>query len=440
MRSGLLLLAALAGAGVIGYQEITHRAERETWRAESTRLAGRLESAKRLADERAQALAAAQNQDRRAETAGTELNELEARILDAAAELTMLESDRAVARARAESTVGDLKKQVRALTTIELDLAVLDKRRRHLERHVETVEERLHQAEAGAAERQKRSEALDRDIAGLAIRRETVQARLESAERTLAETALAVLAKESTEERIMPSPELRPLRDDPKDVADTQPLLEAEKAEETDRSRGLYQFGSLSAAPDAVIGGQGGLPPSSQDETADTASWAEDQYLMGLQLLSSAEQSSGTRALSDAVLAFKAVLGEWPKERDPMRWAIARSDLGYALALLGRRQSDTAVLEQAAAACRDALGELGRSETPMLWAAAQHHLGVSLGGLADMRDDPDLRQASIEALEQAIAGFKGAGANADAKKAENRLREAYARLPAAPTGPVEETE
>ena len=447
MKSGLLLLTLAVSAGLIGYQEISHQAERETWRAEGTRLTGRLERAERLADERALALAEARQNRRLAETAGARLHDLETRILDAATELAMLESDRKVARERADGAVDDLKEQVRALTTIEMDLAALDKRRGHLERHVETVEGRLHQAEAGAAERQKRSETLDRDIAGLAIRRETLQARLENAERSLAETALAAVARESADGAAEAADTaiaaVSELEEEPKDETETPPIAEIDAPEETDRSRGLYQFGSLSASPEEAGDGQGGLPPSADngaDGAEGTANWAEDQYLMGLKLLSSAERRSGTRELSDAILAFKAVLGEWPRERDPMRWAIARSDLGYALALLGKRQGDMAILEQAAAACRDALGEFGQSETPMLWAAAQHHLGVSLGGLADMREDTDLREASIEALEQAIATFKDAGAREDAKKAENRLREAYARLPDAPTALVDDAE
>ncbi|MGI9485931.1 MAG: hypothetical protein ACR2RF_08630, partial [Geminicoccaceae bacterium] len=145
--------------------------------------------------------------------------------------------------------------------------------------------------------------------------------------------------------------------------------------------------------------------------------------------------NSGTRELNDAILAFKAVLGEWPKQRDPMRWAIARSDLGYALALLGKRQRNAGILEQAAVACRDALGQFKRSETPLLWAAAQHHLGVSLGGLADVSGDSDLRQASIEALEEAVAVFNNAGAAGDAQKVERRLREASAQIPAAVAEP-----
>lgn len=442
MKAGLLLLVITASAGAIGYLEIRHQAERETWRAEATRLGGRLDEAERLAEQQAEALSDAQRDNRREEKATAELAELEAHILDAAAELARLESDRAVARDRADTAFHDLQEQVRSLATIEMDMAALGEQRRRIEREVEMIEEQLHLAEAGAAERQKRSEALDRDIAGLAIRKETLLASLGAAERTMAATALARMVERSTATANLPStpaPPPEPIQQAARPAA----ITESAAAQDGDRARGLYQFSSLSAEPSAVNGGQGGLPPRSStldgskgsDREDENSNWAEDQYLLGLRLLSTAEQNSGTRELNDAILAFKAVLGEWPKQRDPMRWAIARSDLGYALALLGKRQRDAGILEQAAVACRDALGQFKRGETPLLWAAAQHHLGVSLGGLADVRDDPDLREASIEALEEAVAAFKDAGAEGDAQKAEKRLREANAQIPAAAPAP-----
>ncbi|MEM8948564.1 MAG: hypothetical protein AAGA21_15325 [Pseudomonadota bacterium] len=434
MNAGMLLLAITVSVCAVGYLEIRHQAERETWRAEMSRLDGELENAKRLADKHAEALSQARRRDRGEKKAATELAELEAQILDAAAELARLESDRSVARHRADTALVDLKDQVRALTTIEMDIAALGKQRQRIEADVESTEARLLQAEAGAAERQKRSEALDRDIASLAIRKETVLAKLEATERTLAANALAKMAEQSTAVAVLPKEE--PAAQKPEAVRQAKApaaIVEPAVVEERDRSRGLYQFGSLSADPLAVESGQGGLPPSSSAKSADrleqkdgSANWAEDQYLLGLRLLTSAEQNSGTRELNEAILAFKAVLGEWPKQRDPMRWAIARSDFGYALALLGKRQGDAETLEQAAVACRDALGHFKRSETPLLWAAAQHHLGVSLSGLADISDDPDLRQASIEALSEAIGAFKDAGADGDARKVEKRLRETTA--------------
>lgn len=440
MRAGLLLLVITASAGALGYMEIRHQAERETWRAEASRLDGRLEKAERLALERAKAWSEAERDGARLKAAKAELAGLEARILDVAAELAVLESDRAVAKDRAEAAFSDLKKQVRALTTIELDMAALGKQRHRITKEVETIEERLRQAEVGAAERQKRSEALDRDIAELAIRKETLLANLGAAERTMAAKALRNIVEKSIATAALPSKE----DGTPKPNAVRQSAAIVERAvveravvEDKDSSRGLYQFGSLSADPSAVTGGQGGLPPSAslenseaRDRKEERSNWAEDQYLLGLRLLSTAEQNSGTRELNDAILAFKAVLGEWPQRRDPMRWAIARSDFGYALALLGKRQGNAGVLEQAAAACRDALGQFKRDETPLLWAAAQHHLGVSLGGLADIADDAALRKTSIKALEEAVVAFKEAGAEGDASKVEKRLRDAGAQVQA----------
>lgn len=444
MKAGLLLLVITTSVGAIGYLEIRHQAERETWRAETSSLSGQLTAAEHLAEEQAQALSDMNRDGRREAEAVAELAELEARIIDTAAELARLESDRAVARDRADTAISDLKDQVRALTTIEMDMATLGKRRQHIVHEVERIEERVLQAEVGAAERQKRSEALDRDIAGLAIRKETLLANLGAAERSMATQALArmvetsaAIAKLSTPEK--PTPAEEPIRQ----AALPAAILEGDTVEKRDRSRGLYQFGSLSAEPSAVNGGQGGLPPPSSsleksteaDQEERASNWAEDQYLLGLRLLSSAEQNSGTRELDDAILAFKAVLGEWPKQRDPVRWAIARSDFGYALALLGKRRENAGILEQATTACRDALSQFKRGETPLLWAAAQHHLGVSLGGLADISDDQDLREASIEALEEAVAAFKEAGAEGDARKAERRLREANAQPSAAAARP-----
>lgn len=436
MRPYALVLILAVGVGALGYQEISRQAEREKWRAETTRLNDELERAEGLENERLQTLASTLDHDRKIEEAAAKLAKLEERILDAAAELAMLESDRAVAKGRAEAALDDLKMQIHALTKIEMDMAGLGQRRHRLQNQIGVVEAQLRQAEKGAAERQKRAEALDRDIAGLAVRRETLLASLEAVERTMVEKALAMEVRESMDAAA--SPPVAAASSPPKAPAEASvpilasrsaPVIEGADDDGQDRTLGLYQFSSLSAEPDVESPGQGGLPPSREraDEVGSTG-WAEDQYLLGLDLLSTAERSSGTRELNEAILAFKAVLGEWPKQRDPMRWAIARSDFGYALALLGKRQGNPETLERAALACREALAMFEQNETPLLWAAAQHHLGVSLGGLADMAGDQGLRQASIEALEQAIATFKNAGAATDARKAESRLREATAKL------------
>ena len=431
MKSGFLLFVIAVSTAVVGYLELRHQKERSLWQTERTNLEILLKHAEREAEDYAKNLASIQRYQRDEQSSAERLAELKGQTLDAAAELARLESDRTVAAQRAEAALSDLKEQVRSLSTIEIDVTALAKRRIQLMRQVETVEERLQNAEIGAAERQKRAEELDRDIAGLAIRKETLLANLKSVEREKVEDALAeVVAK--VEESAEPSAVIAPA---PQEAFAAAPLPVPQS--DQSKTRGLYQFSNLSLdydIPSAADpeGGQGGLPPSSAQNdtrTDDAQAWAEDQYLLGLRLVSSAEQSSSTRELAEAILAFKAVLAEWPKEREPMRWAIAQSDLGYAMALLGKRQDDVRILKKAAAACDDALSVLKRDQAPLLWAAAQHHLGVSLGGLADIKGDQDVKLASIEALTLAVDGFKSEGADTDAKKVELRLREAYADLP-----------
>ena len=137
MKPALLLVVITASASALGYLEIRHQAEREAWRAEVSRLGGRLDAAERLAEERAKTLADAKKDNRREKEAKAELAELEVQLLDAAAELARLESDRVVARGRADTALLDLQDQVRALTTIEMDVAALGKQRQRLQNEVE---------------------------------------------------------------------------------------------------------------------------------------------------------------------------------------------------------------------------------------------------------------------------------------------------------------
>ena len=440
MKSGFLLSIIAVSAAAVGYLELRHQKARSLWETERTSLTTRLEHAEREAQDYGNSLASIAQYQRDEQASAKRLADLKGQILDTAADLARLESDRTVAAQRAEAALNDLKQQVRSLSTIEIDVAALAKRRVQLVTQVETVEERLQDAEIGAAERQKRAEELDRDIAGLAIRKETLLANLKSVEREKVEDALAeVVAK--VEKNAEPSLDAAPANLLQEAEAVAQAPLPLPKSDRGKR-RGLYQFSNLTlddgiSASTASEGGQGGLPPSSEQDaagTGDADAWAEDQYLLGLRLVSSAEQSSSTRELTEAVLAFKAVLAEWPKQRDPMRWAITQSDLGYAMALLGKRQADLDLLERAAAACDDALSVLKRDQAPLLWAAAQHHLGVSLGGLADIRGDQDVKLDAIEALTLAVEGFRREGANSDADKAELLLREAYTDLPETTAG------
>ncbi|MGI9510335.1 MAG: hypothetical protein ACR2QJ_13430, partial [Geminicoccaceae bacterium] len=314
MKPSILVPILAIGVGAIAYQQIAHQAEREQWRAESSRLNGRLQEAERVLHERKQLASTTGIDDRRRTEAAAALAKLEVRILDAAAELAMLESDRTVAESRAETALDDLKSQVRSLTTIEMDMAVLDRQRLRLQGRVATVEERLQEAETGAAERQKRAETLDRDIAGLAIRREALLASLDAARMTAAEVATAEEAGASDELAAAKTPAdatATPAGAEPKPAsarAASVRTVESADVGNEDRTLGLYQFSNLSATPESEGLGKGGLPPSSKKvdkpDEADPIKWAEDQYLLGLTLLTTAERSSGTRELSEAVLAF----------------------------------------------------------------------------------------------------------------------------------------
>ncbi|MGI9506728.1 MAG: hypothetical protein ACR2RE_27115, partial [Geminicoccaceae bacterium] len=294
MRLSLTLLAITLFAGAAGYLELRHQAERETWRAETVGLNGRLERAEQLAATRGQALSEIGRDRWKRHEASAELAGLKADILDAAAELAQLESHRSVATDRAETALRDLKKQVAALTTIEMDLATLDKRRHRLEKDVALVQGQLVDAEMGAAERQKHAERLDREIAALAVRREVLEARLDAVVTGDIETASLDAIKEPAE--AVASPEARNSQSAPATIPAIAPaaVSEDEPPKERDRARGLYQFGSLSAAPGGAVNGQTGELPSLEKPKKDAAEdWAEDQYLLGLSLLSTAEQNSG---------------------------------------------------------------------------------------------------------------------------------------------------
>ena len=425
----LLPLICVAALGVLGfgYAEIRYQAERAALRADVARLTVDLAKAEKLAAERGKTLVALKDGRRDQTAAAEELAGLEARILDKAAELALLESDRLVAEERASEAIQDLKKQVHAFAAIETDMTILNQQRHRLKRDVELVEAKLQRAELGAAERQDQVDKLDHEVANLALLRETLKARLETAERDVAARTL------ETDEEKDPATEVRPSASAIADADAEQSITPAalpkkQPASDEKPRRGLYQFSRLSATPDAMLEEE--EPAIEIGEDTKTAAWIEDQYVLGLTLLANAERRSGTRELGDAVLAFKAVLGEWSKDDNRIRWATARSDLGYALALLGKRRQDRRLLDDAAEASRDALGELEREAVPMLWAAAQHHLGLSLSGLADIEEDVELRKEAIKSLEAAFNVFDEAGAAPEASKVKTTLREAYAHLPA----------
>jgi tetratricopeptide (TPR) repeat protein len=122
---------------------------------------------------------------------------------------------------------------------------------------------------------------------------------------------------------------------------------------------------------------------------------------LGVALWRLGERESGTARLEEAVVAYRAALEEWTRERVPLNWATAQMNLGLALAGLGERESGTARLEEAVAAYRAALGEWTRDRVPLDWAMAQMNLGNALETLGE-------RESGTVRLEEAVAAFRAA--------------------------------
>lgn len=93
--------------------------------------------------------------------------------------------------------------------------------------------------------------------------------------------------------------------------------------------------------------------------------WAEAQLELGQTLVADGHRRSGTRKLKEAVLAFRAVAGEWSREKTPLKWATVRFELGRTLALLSRRSGDPSARQESIAALGSALDILIRAgESP----------------------------------------------------------------------------
>ncbi|MGF1641188.1 MAG: tetratricopeptide repeat protein [Rhodospirillales bacterium] len=129
--------------------------------------------------------------------------------------------------------------------------------------------------------------------------------------------------------------------------------------------------------------------------------WAATQNNLGNVLRSLGDRESGTDRLEEAVAAYRAALEEFTRERVPLQWAGTQTNLGNALASLGEREGGTARLEAAVAAHRAALEELTREQVPLDWAATQNNLGNALRSLGE-------REGGTARLEEAVAAYRAA--------------------------------
>jgi len=117
--------------------------------------------------------------------------------------------------------------------------------------------------------------------------------------------------------------------------------------------------------------------------------WAMTQNNLGIALWTLGEREPGTGRLGAAVLAFRAALEEYSRDRVPLDWAKTQMNLGNALWSLGERESlgdpetGTARLEEAVTAYRAALEEYTRDRVPLDWAMNQNNLGAALTRLGE---------------------------------------------------------
>jgi hypothetical protein len=89
--------------------------------------------------------------------------------------------------------------------------------------------------------------------------------------------------------------------------------------------------------------------------------WADSQFELGQALAAEGRRRSGTRELKEAVLAFRAIVGEWSRETAPLKWAMVQIELGRTLALLSRRGGDPSVQSESIVALGNALDVLVRA-------------------------------------------------------------------------------
>jgi tetratricopeptide (TPR) repeat protein len=109
------------------------------------------------------------------------------------------------------------------------------------------------------------------------------------------------------------------------------------------------------------------------------------QNNLGNTLAMLGDREGGTERLEQAVVAYRAVLEEYTRERMPPHWATTQHNLGNVLAMLGTRKSSVPLLEQAIEAYRSALVERPRESAPLNWADSQRGLAGALASLATRR-------------------------------------------------------
>jgi tetratricopeptide (TPR) repeat protein len=120
---------------------------------------------------------------------------------------------------------------------------------------------------------------------------------------------------------------------------------------------------------------------------------------------------SATGDPEEAVVAYRAALEGYTRDRTPAAWAHTQNSLGNALMMLGTRESGTAQLEDAVLAYRAALEGYTRDRTPAAWAHTQNNLGNALMMLGTRESGTAQLQEAVAAFDAALQVFIALGAD-----------------------------
>jgi tetratricopeptide (TPR) repeat protein len=120
-------------------------------------------------------------------------------------------------------------------------------------------------------------------------------------------------------------------------------------------------------------------------------------------------REGGTDRLEGAVVAYRAALEEWTRDRVPLDWAMTQMNLGNALATLGEEEPGTGRLEEAVAAYHAALEEWTRDRVPLDWAIAHYNLALTLETLAERNGEPDIMSNAAASFIHAAGLFEAVG-------------------------------
>src|ERR1700676_332655 len=129
--------------------------------------------------------------------------------------------------------------------------------------------------------------------------------------------------------------------------------------------------------------------------------WAMTQNNIGLTLWSLGRYQGGDEPFREAIVAYHDALEAITTQYYPQEWALIQNNLGLALWASGERRNDAIQLEQAVTAFRQSLTYCKQEQSPLQWARIQNNLGSTLAILGD-------REVGVQRLNEAVAAFREA--------------------------------